>query len=98
MDATAQSFKSAQTQSVVLKIFQDVGGAHPTTWYKSFTYNPPRAARSPWTRCSPGTKPMDAVFLIVQRELARQTGRPSRFHRGRMDPSHYQNSPSPTMR
>ena len=30
---------SAGTQSVVLKLFQDVGGAHPVTWYKAFTYD-----------------------------------------------------------
>jgi hypothetical protein len=38
MDVTAESFRSARTRSVVLTLFQDVGGAHPTTWYKSFTY------------------------------------------------------------
>ncbi|MEO8814683.1 MAG: DUF3298 domain-containing protein, partial [Mycobacterium sp.] len=27
------------TQSVVLKIFQDIGGPQPSTWYKSFTYD-----------------------------------------------------------
>ncbi len=93
MDATAQSFKSAQTQSVVLKIFQDVGGAHPATWYKSFTYNPAKGrAVTLDTLFAPGTKPMDAVFPIVQRELARQTGLTQPISAGDgMDPSHYQN-------
>ncbi|HMZ15750.1 MAG TPA: RsiV family protein [Mycobacterium sp.] len=93
MDATAQSFKSAQTQSVVLKIFQDVGGAHPTTWYKSFTYNPAQGRPVTLdTLFAPGTKPMDAVFPIVQRELARQTGLTQQISPGDgMDPSHYQN-------
>lgn len=43
MDVTTQSFTSGPptggTQSVVLKLFQDVGGAHPTTWYKAFNYD-----------------------------------------------------------
>jgi len=93
MDATSQSFKSAQTQSVVLKIFQDVGGAHPVTWYKSFTYNVPQGRPVTLdTLFAPGTKPMDAVFPIVQRELQRQTGLTQQISPGDgMDPSHYQN-------
>jgi hypothetical protein len=39
MDVTAESSRSAQTRSVVLKLFQDVGSAHPSTWYRSFTYD-----------------------------------------------------------
>lgn len=93
MDATSQSFKSAQTQSVVLKIFQDVGGAHPVTWYKSFTYNVPQGKPVTLdTLFAPGTKPMDAVFPIVQRELQKQTGLTQQISPGDgMDPSHYQN-------
>jgi hypothetical protein len=93
MDATAQTFRSAQTQSVVLKIFQDVGGAHPTTWYKAFTYD--LGQRKPVTfdaLFAPGTKPLEAIFPIVQRELDRQTGLTGVISTGDgMDPSHYQN-------
>lgn len=93
MDATAQSFSSAQTQSAVLKIFQDVGGAHPTTWYKAFTYD--AAQRKPVTfdtLFAPGAKPLEAIFPIVQRELERQTGLTGAISVGDgMDPSHYQN-------
>src|SRR5438270_767098 len=39
LDITAQQYQSAQTQSVVLKLYQNVGGAHPLTWYKAFNYN-----------------------------------------------------------
>lgn len=93
MDATTETFSSAQTQSAVLKIFQDVGGAHPTTWYRAFTYD--LGQRRPVTfdtLFAPGAKPLDAIFPIVQRELERQTGLTGAISTGDgMDPSHYQN-------
>ncbi|WP_059020999.1 esterase [Mycobacterium sp. M26] len=93
MDVTAQTFASAQTQSVVLKLFQDVGGAHPTTWYKAFTYNV--GQRKPVTfdtLFAPGVKPLAVIFPIVQRELERQTGLTGVISTGDgMDPTHYQN-------
>lgn len=93
MDATSETFSSDKTQSVVLKIFQDVGGAHPTTWYKAFTYD--LAQRKPVTFDSlfpAGTKPLDVIFPIVQGELERQTGLTGVISTGDgMDPSHYQN-------
>jgi hypothetical protein len=93
MDATSETFSSAQTQSVVLKIFQDVGGAHPTTWYKAFTYD--LGQRRPVTFDSmfpAGTKPLDAIFPIVRSELERRTGLIGVISPGDgMDPSHYQN-------
>lgn len=93
MDATSETFSSAQTQSVVLKIFQDVGGAHPTTWYKAFTYD--LGQRRPVTFESmfpAGTKPLDAIFPIVRSELERQTGLIGVISPGDgMDPLHYQN-------
>jgi hypothetical protein len=93
MDATSQTFSSAQTQSVVLKIFQDVGGAHPTTWYKAFTYD--LGQRKPVSFDAlfpPGTKPLEVIFPIVRSELERQTGLTGVISTGDgMDPSHYQN-------
>jgi hypothetical protein len=82
------------TQSVALKIFQDTGGAHPTTWYKAFNYN--LDARKPITfdtLFNAGTKPLDVIFPIVKRELERQTGinGPMVSPGEGLDPSHYQN-------
>jgi hypothetical protein len=82
------------TQSVALKIFQDVGGAHPLTWYKAFNYN--LDARKPITfdtLFNAGTKPLDAIYPIVKRELERQTGLngPMVLAGDGLDPSHYQN-------
>ncbi|WP_445169533.1 esterase [Mycolicibacterium sp. Dal123E01] len=97
MDVTTQSFTSGPptggTQSVVLKLFQDVGGAHPTTWYKAFTYDV--AQRKPVTFESlfaPDVKAVNAIFPIVQRDLERQTGLSGVIATSDgLDPSHYQN-------
>ncbi len=78
---------------MVLKIFQDVGGAHPTTWYKAFTYDLGQRKPVTFDTLFPaGTKPLDVIFPIVQRELERQTGLTGVISTGDgMDPSHYQN-------
>ncbi|OHV05386.1 esterase [Mycobacterium talmoniae] len=98
MEATTEQHRSGQapkgTRSVVLKIFQDVGGPHPSTWYKSFNYDLATNQSVTYdTLFAPGSKPLDTIFPIVQRELVRQAGAsgalipPGNGH----DPSHYQN-------
>lgn len=81
------------TQSVVLKIFQDVGGPRPVTWYKAFNYD--LDARRPITfdtLFAPGTRPLDVIYPIVQRELAPAAGQDAAISPGDgLDPSHYQN-------
>ena len=74
--------------------------ARPTTWYKSFTYNPAQGRPVTLdTLFAPGTKPMDAVFPIVQRELARQTGLTQQISPGTgWTRRTTRTSPSPTMR
>lgn len=98
MDATAEQHRSGQppkeTRSVVLKIFEDLGGPQPSTWYKAFNYD--LAQRRPLTfdaLFAPGSKPLDAIYPIVQRELERQTGLPAILipPGAGQDPSHYQN-------
>jgi Protein of unknown function (DUF3298) len=81
------------TRSVVIKFFQDLGGAHPSTWYKSFNYN--LASKQPITfdnLFAPGTTPLDSIFPVVQRDLERQNplGIAILPSTG-LDPSHYQN-------
>lgn len=97
LEATTEQRSSGQpprnTRSVVLKFFQDLGGAHPSIWYKAFNYN--LGTKQPITFDSlfaPGTAPLDSIFPIVQRDLERQTPLgaailPSTGH----DPTHYQN-------
>ena len=63
------------TQSVVLKIFQDVGGPKPVTWYKAFNYDlDARRAITFDTLWAPNTKPLDTIYPIVRRELERPGG------------------------
>ncbi len=93
MNVTAESYQSAQTRSVVLTLFQNVGSAHPTTWFKSFNYDVDR--NQPVTFDSlfaPETKPLDAIFPIVQRQLEFETGMLGSISPadGR-DPTRYQN-------
>lgn len=93
MDVTAEEFRSAGTRSVVLTLFENVGSAHPSTWYKSFTYDLQRRGPVTFeTLFAPGTKPLDAVFPIVQRELETTTGLAGSISPADgLDPAHYQN-------
>ncbi len=93
MDVTAESFQSAQTRSVVLKLFQNVGSAHPTTWFKSFTYDVNRGEPVTFdTLFLPDAEPLDAIFPIVQRQLEYDTGMAgSVFPADGRDPTRYQN-------
>lgn len=63
------------TRSVVFEVYENVGGAHPQTWYKSFNWDV--AKKAPITFASlfkPGTRPLDVIFPIVQSEVSRQLG------------------------
>ncbi|MFN8070510.1 MAG: esterase [Mycobacterium sp.] len=93
MDVTSESLSSAQTRSVVLKLFQDVGSAHPTTWYRSFTYDIARGKPVTFDSLfAPDAKPLDAIFPIVQRELETETGLAGSISPGDgRDSTHYQN-------
>jgi Protein of unknown function (DUF3298) len=79
LDITSTKYGSAipprGTQAVVLKIYQNVGAAHPQTLYKAFnwdqTYRKPITYDTLW---QPDTQPLKVVFPIVQTELQKQTG------------------------
>lgn len=91
MDVTGESFESAKTRSLVLTLFQAVGSAHPSTWYKSFTYDLGRARPVTFeTLFAPDAEPLEAIFPIVARELETRTGLAVLPGDGR-DPSNYQN-------
>jgi Protein of unknown function (DUF3298) len=63
------------TSSVVLEVYQNVGGAHPSTWYQTFTYD--LANKVPITFDSlflPGTRPLDVIYPLVQADLEKQSG------------------------
>ncbi len=97
MQTTTEQQTSGQpphnTRSVVLEFFQELGGAHPSIWYKAFNYN--LGTKQPITfdnLFAPGTAPLDAIFPIVQRDLERQSpvGAAIPPSAG-LDASHYQN-------
>jgi Protein of unknown function (DUF3298) len=77
----------------VFKIFQDVGGAHPQTWYKAFNYDLDNKAPITYdTLFKPDSKPLDVIVPIVQRELQQQTGLLDGIPPNNgLDPAHYQN-------
>ena len=89
LDVDSESLASARTRSVVLTLFQDAGGAHPTSWFKSFTFDTVRGTPVTFdTLFAPDADPLQAVFPIVQRELESKTGLAGSISPGDgMDPS-----------
>ncbi|MDT5279819.1 MAG: hypothetical protein QOJ20_1014 [Mycobacterium sp.] len=104
LDITATNYGSAipprGTQAVVLKTYQNVGGAHPQTSYKAFNWDQSyrkaiaynTAGDDKLTPLWRVDDPLKVVFPIVQSELQKQTGQqvsiaPSAGY----DPMNYQN-------
>jgi Protein of unknown function (DUF3298) len=64
------------TQSVVTEIYQNLGSAHPSTWYKSFNYNLASQKTIAFDSLfGPGTQPLQAILPIVQKTLTDRYGR-----------------------
>jgi hypothetical protein len=97
MEVTSEQYRSGRppggTRSVVLKVFEDLGGPRPSTFYKGFNYDlAVQKAITFDTLFVPNTKPLDAIYPIVQREVGRQTGLSAAISPGSgLDASHYQN-------
>ena len=97
MEVTSEQYHSGQppggTKSVVVKVFEDLGGPRPSTSYKGFNYD--LGAQKPITfdtLFAPNSKPLDSIYPIVQREVGRQTGFGAAILPGSgLDSSHYQN-------
>ena len=65
----------AGTRSVVFEMYENVGGAHPQTWFKSFNWDVTKSAPITFdTLFKPGTEPLTEIFPIVQSEISRQLG------------------------
>lgn len=81
------------TRSVVFTTYQNVGGAHPQTYYEAFNWN--HATRSPLTFDSlfkPGTKPLDVIYPEVNGYLSQQQGLIDAIPQAAgLDPANYQN-------
>lgn len=97
LDAEGTPYRSGitpeGTQSVVFKVFQDVGGLHPQTWFKAFNFDLTKRAPITYeTLFSPDSKPLEVIFPVVEAELQKQTGLDEPLLPGAgLDPSHYQN-------
>ncbi len=97
MEVTSEQYHSGQppggTKSVVVKVFEDLGGPRPSTSYKGFNYD--LGVQKPITfdtLFAPNSKPLDSIYPIVQREVGRQTGFGAAILPGSgLDSSHYQN-------
>lgn len=97
LDTTSAQYSSAVpprgTQSVVFTTYQNVGGAHPQTFYKAFSWD--QAYRKPITfenLFRAGTDPLPVIFPVVQADLARQSGMPDPvLPESGLDPANYQN-------
>src|SRR5258708_38889697 len=79
MHVTRDQYRSGQspagTRSVVLKVFEDLGGPRPSTFYKGFNYDlGEQKAITFDTLFPPNTKPLDAIYPIVQRQIGKKTG------------------------
>lgn len=81
LETTAKEFNSdvppRGTQSVVFETYQGVGGAHPTTFYKTFNWD--QGLRKPITIDNlfrEGTAPFPIILPIVQSELEKSSGQP----------------------
>ena len=97
LDAKGAGYSSGSptggTQSVVFTMWQNVGGAHPQTYYQSFNWDVDKRAPITFdTLFKPGTKPLDLIYPAVEQDLQKQQGvidgiPPSVG----LDPSKYQN-------
>ena len=79
--------------SVVLKVYQNTGGAHPQTSFKSFAWDQTyRKLITYETLWQPEADPLPVVFPVVQSELQKQTGEPVPISPAAgLDPANYQN-------
>ena len=84
---------AAGTQSVVLTMWQNVGGVHPQTWYKSFNWDAGKKAPITFdTLFKPGTKPLDVIYPAVEQYLQKQQGLIDGIPASvGLDPAKYQN-------
>jgi hypothetical protein len=97
LDAKGTGYRSGVapggTQSVVFEVYQNVGGAHPQTWYQGFNWDVDKRAPITFdTLFKQGTKPLDVIVPVVERELQKQTGATDSVLPGdRLDPAKYHN-------
>lgn len=96
LDGKGTAYRSgpedAGTRSVVFEVYENVGGAHPQTWYKAFNWDVAKEAPITFdTLFKPDTEPLDLIFPIVQSDISRQIGVPAPIAPADgLDPAKYQ--------
>lgn len=97
LDAKGVGYRSGPptggTRSVVFTVWQNVGGAHPQTFYQAFNWNVDKNAPVTFdTLFRPDTKPLDVIYPEVNRYLQKERGLADPVHRSvGLDPANYQN-------
>ncbi|MGP4053514.1 esterase [Mycobacterium sp. 4D054] len=79
LDARGTGYRTGRddggTRSVVFEVYENVGGAHPQTWFKAFNWDVAKKAPITFdTLFKADSKPLDAIFPIVQADISRQLG------------------------
>ncbi len=92
MDMKGSLWSSGTTRSVSFEVYQDMGGAHPDTWYKTFNYDMVHGRPITFADLfAPGVDPLNAIFPIVEQKLSAEMGMPAPVTESDgMDPAHYQ--------
>lgn len=97
LDAEGVGYRSGPptggTRSVVFTVWQNVGGAHPQTYYQAFNWNVAKKAPISFaTLFRPGTKPLGVIYPEVNRYLQSRQGMTAPVPPGDgLDPANYQN-------
>jgi hypothetical protein len=97
LDAEGAGYQSglstAGTRSVVFTVWQNVGGAHPQTFYQAFNWNVATGAPITFdTLFKPGTKPLDVIYPEVNHNLQTEQGVTDHISQSEgLDESNYQN-------
>lgn len=93
LDMKASLWASDTTKSVSFETYDDFGGAHPNTWYRTFNYDTVRNRPITFEDLfAPGVNALDAIFPIVQQKLGADLGMPDPVSvNDGMDPAHYRN-------
>ena len=96
MDADGAGYRSGPptggTRSVVFTVWQNVGGAHPQTFYQAFNWNVATSAPITFdTLFKAGTKPLDVIYPEVNKYLQKQGMIDPLAQSAGLDPAKYQN-------
>ncbi len=96
LDATGTSYRSgppaAGTRSLVFTVWQNLGGAHPQTYYQAFNWDVGKNAPITFdTLVKPGSEPLDVIYPEVNRYLQKEYGTVHPVPPGSgKDPTNYQ--------